>query len=495
MNTLLNRLGSRGRRLALTGTVAAATLTLLLGSATRAVTSDEKAAKPNVGVITSFAPIVKKVAPSVVRVDIAVKAKEQDLSGAPGFDSPMFRWFFGDEPGMRGGSRRFYTPPQHGVGSGVIVSKDGYILTNNHVVDKADEVKVTLQDGRKLTAKVVGTDPQTDVAVVKINADDLPYLPMGDSDKIEVGDVVLAIGNPYGIGQTVTSGIVSATGRATLGLEYEDFIQTDAPINQGNSGGALVNAEGRLIGINTAIYSPTGGSVGIGFAIPVDLARYVMDSLVKNGRVSRGFIGVVIQDVTPALAKEFKLKEQAGALVSEVKPGSPADKAGLKTGDVIVEFNDKPVTGSRALKLQVAEVKPGSSVPVQILREGGTKTLQVTTKELPSDGRLAKAGTRESKDEGTLNGVTVSDLDARARREMDLPANLKGVLVTEVDPDSASFEAGLRPGDVIVEINRQPVKSADEAVRMTENAKDKTTLLRVWNKGDSRFVVVDESNG
>ena len=495
MKTVLNRFGSRGGRLAFAGAVAATTLTLLLGSAGRAVTSDQKAPGRSAGVTTSFAPVVKKVAPSVVRVDTSIKAKESGFSGGPGSDNPMFRWFFGEEPGQRGPSRRLYTPPRRGVGSGVIVSHDGYILTNNHVVDGADQVKVSLQDGRVLTAKVVGTDPQTDVAVLKIEGNDLPYVEMADSDKIEVGDIVLAIGNPYGIGQTVTSGIVSATGRATLGLEYEDFIQTDASINEGNSGGALVDADGRLIGINTAIFSPTGGNVGIGFAIPADLARYVMDSLIKDGRVSRGFIGVGIQPVTPALAKEFKLKEPSGALVAEVKPNGPADKAGFKSGDVVIEFNGKPVTDSRQFKLQVAQIKPGKTVSAKVLRDGATKTLEVTTKELPSGDRLAKAGSHESKDQGTLNGVTVSDLDARVRREMDVPATLKGVLVTEVEPDSAAFDASLRPGDVILEINRQPVKSADEAVRMTENAKDKTTLLRVWNKGNSRFVVVDESNG
>jgi len=496
MKTILSRVGNPSCRLAFTGAVAATALTLLLGSPVRgAVTSDEKAPRRAATVTTSFAPVVKKVAPSVVRVDTSIKPKERELNSGPGSDSPMFRWFFGEEPGQRGPSRRFYTPPQRGVGSGVIVTKDGYILTNNHVVDGADEVKVSLQDGRRVTAKVIGTDPQTDVAVLKIDASDLSYVEMADSDKVEVGDVVLAIGNPYGMGQTVTSGIVSATGRATLGLDYEDFIQTDAAINQGNSGGALVDTEGRLIGINTAIFSPTGGNVGIGFAIPADLTRYVMDSLIKDGRVSRGFIGVGIQNVTPALAKEFKLKEATGALVAEVKPNSPADKAGFRSGDVVMEFNGKPVSDSRQFRLQVAQIKPGKTVSAKILRDGATKTLEVTTKELPSGDRLAKAGNHESKDQGTLNGVTVTDLDARVRRGTEVPANLKGVLVSEVEPDSAAFEAGLRPGDVILEINRQPVKSADEAVRLTEDAKDKTTLLRVWNKGDSRWVLVDESNG
>jgi serine protease Do len=331
------------------------------------------------------------------------------------------------------------------------------------------------------------------VAVVKIDASDLPALEMADSDKLEIGDVVLAVGNPYGIGQTVTSGIVSAMGRATLGLDYEDFIQTDAAINQGNSGGALVDAEGRLIGINTAIFSPTGGNVGIGFAIPTNLARSVMDSLVKDGRVSRGYIGVIIQDVTPGLAKQFHLQDQTGALVAEVKPDGPADKAGLKTGDVVTELNGKTVHNSRSLKLQVAQIKPGKNASLKVLRDGSAKTLEITTKELPGSDKLAKAKSSETSDQGTLNGVTVGDLEAQSRRQMDVPTGLKGVLVTEVEPDCAAFEAGLRPGDVILEINRQPVKSAEEAVKMTEEAKDKTTLLRIWSKGASRFVVVDES--
>jgi serine protease Do len=316
----------------------------------------------------SFAPLVKKVAPSVVKVFTTVNARSRMQSDLPGFDLRQFRPFFGE----RGPVPSFKTPPQHGVGSGVIVTEDGYLLTNNHVVDGADEVKVALPDGREFTAKVVGKDPKSDVAVVKIDAKGLPFLQMADSDQIEVGDLVLAIGNPFGIGQTVTSGIVSATGRATLGLDYEDFIQTDAAINPGNSGGALVDTEGRLIGINTAILSRSGGNQGIGFAIPTNLAREVMESLVKDGKVTRGYLGVAIQDVTPALAKEFKLKETGGALIADVVPNGPADKAGLQSGDVVMEFDGK-VRDSRHLKLQVACTKPGESVPVKVLREGSAK--------------------------------------------------------------------------------------------------------------------------
>jgi serine protease Do len=450
---------------------------------------------------SSFSPVVKKVAPGVVKVFTTTKLHNTAFNGAPegGMDD-MLRRFFGDQSqgGRQGGhnpQREFGSPRQQGIGSGVIATSDGYILTNNHVVDGADEVKVALQDGREFTAKVIGRDPKTDVAVIKVDAKDLPAVPMADSDKVEVGDVVLAIGNPFGIGQTVTKGIVSATGRGgALGLDYEDFIQTDAAINPGNSGGALVDAEGRLIGINTAILSRSGGNQGIGFAIPVSIARDVMGSLVKDGRVTRGYLGVMIQDVNPALEKEFKLKDNKGALVSDVTPDSPAEKAGLKSGDLIIEFKDKKVVDSRHLKLEVARIQPGETVPVKVLRDGEEKTLEARVKELPGTQTLAKNDDNHSDDTGTLNGVAVADLDNNARHQFELPANVKGAVVTEVDPNSASAEAGLRPGDVIQEINRKPVKTAEEAVKMTEKTTDKTTLLRVWRDGGSRFVVVDESN-
>jgi serine protease Do len=319
---------------------------------------------------------------------------------------------------------------------------------------------------------------------------------MADSDKVEVGDVVLAIGNPFGIGQTVTTGIVSAMGRAgAVGLDYEDFIQTDAAINPGNSGGALVDAEGRLVGINTAILSRSGGNQGIGFAIPVNLARDVMENLVKDGHVTRGYLGVMIQDLTPGLAREFQLKDNSGALVGEVTPRSPAEKAGLKAGDIVTEFNGKKVTDSRHLKLEVARIKPGDSVSVKVLRDGSSKSFEVTVKEMPGSQELSKADNRggSKDDNGTLNGVTVGDLDNPTRQQFDIPAQVRGVVITEVAPDSAAAEAGLKPGDVILEINRHPVKNAEEAVQLTEKTENKTTLLRVWRDGGSRFVVVDES--
>jgi serine protease Do len=481
---------------------------LLAGSAVAFdITSKDKADHPAINVPMdetavardslphgSYAPVVKKVAPAVVKIVTTTRVNEMSTQQMP-FNDPFWRHFFGDQFGQ--GSQQGQPAPEieHGLGSGVIVTKDGYILTNNHVVDGAKEVKVTLQDGREFTAKVIGRDPKSDIAVVKIDANDLPTVQLADSDKVAVGDVVLAVGNPFGVGQTVTSGIVSAKDRGNMGIEdYEDFIQTDAAINPGNSGGALVDIDGRLIGINTAILSRSGGSQGVGFAIPSDLARTVMESLVKNGHVTRGYLGVEIQSITPALADEFKLKDDKGALVSDVVPNGPADKAGLKDGDVVIDFDGHPVIDSRRLQLQVAETQPGSTVPVQVLRNGDKKTLDVTLKELPGTEQLANANSSKNTDTGTLNGVEVANLDQQAHQQYNVPKNVKGAVVTQVDPGSAAAEAGLKSGDVIQEINRKPVKDADDAVKLTENSSSKRTLVRVWDNGGSHYVVVDESN-
>jgi serine protease Do len=439
----------------------------------------------------SFAPVIKKVSPGVVKIVATAKVQKTSFNGGSDLNDLMRR-FFGGESRAPMPRRDFGMPRQEGVGSGVIARKDGYILTNNHVVDGADEVKVVLPDQREFAAKVVGRDPKSDLAVLKIEAKDLPTVPMADSDKVEVGDIVLAIGNPFNIGQTVTTGIVSAKERGNMGLDYEDFIQTDAAINPGNSGGALVDADGRLVGINTAILSRSGGNQGIGFAIPSNLARTVMDSIIKDGYVTRGYLGVMIQDLTPALAKQFNLKDNtAGALVSDVTAGSPADKAGLKSGDLLVEFNGKKVTDSRHLKLQAAATRPNQKVPVKILREGSSKALEVTMKAFPGTKEVAKADS-DTQDTGTLNGVGVTDLDEQVRKQYEVPEAIKGAVITEVKPDSAAATAGLKAGDIIQEINRKPVSSAEDAVRLTEHADNKTTLLRVWREGGSRFVVVDE---
>jgi serine protease Do len=442
----------------------------------------------------SYAPIVEKVAPTVVEINTTTTINNPMQGQFPGLDDPFFRQYFGNQFGQMfpPGNRQ---QVQHGLGSGVIVTKDGYILTNNHVVDGAKEVKVTLPDKRVFNAKVVGRDSKTDIAVVKIDADNLPAITMADSANVKVGDVVLAIGNPFGVGQTVTEGIVSAKDRGNMGIEdYEDFIQTDAAINPGNSGGALVDIQGRLIGINTAIMSRSGGSQGVGFAVPSDLARNVMGSLVQYGRVTRGYLGVAIQNVTPALAPEFNLKTNEGALVSEVVPNGPADKAGLKDGDVIVKFNGEKIAGSRELQLNVAAAKPGSKVPLEIVRNGDEKTLEVTIESQPGTAQLAEAGSPSEKDNGTLNGIAVDDLNAQTRQLYNIPKNVTGAVITQVDPTSAAAQAGLKVGQVIQSINRHPVTNADEAVQLTEHPASKRTLLRVWGNGGSHFVVVDENS-
>ncbi len=444
----------------------------------------------------SYSSVVKRVAPSVVNVQVTQRARSVPAQALPPFmQDPRLREFFGGE----GPEREMRQPSREGQGSGVVVSADGYILTNNHVVNGADEIKIVFNDGSELIAKVVGTDPQTDLAVIKVEATDLPAVTFADSDVIEVGDRVLAVGNPFGIGQTVTSGMVGALGRASLGLEYEDFVQTDAAINPGNSGGALVDIRGRLVGINTAILSRTGGFQGIGFAIPSNLARSVMEQLVANGEVVRGFLGVSIQDITPTLARSFDLSERSGALVADVVRDSPAEKSGLQAGDVITSFNGRPVVDARRLRLTVASFAPGTTVPATLLRDGKSLDLQLEVGHRPGEERVADTGRRgsrggaEAREEAALRGVGVSDLDARARREFEIPTRLQGALITSVTPDSAAAKAGIRPGDVITEINRQPVASAEDAVKLTERPETKETLVRVWNSRGTRYVVVAET--
>jgi serine protease Do len=338
---------------------------------------------------SSYAPIVQRVAPSVVKVFVTSSTPEKQLS-LPHLD--FFRHFFGE------GQLHLGHPPyqlEHGSGSGVIVSPDGYILTNNHVVKNGREIQVALNDGRTFTAKIVGTDSQTDVALLKVRADNLPELTVADSDKVNVGDAVLAIGNPFGIGQTVTAGIISAEHRVSAGDKNEDFIQTDAAINPGNSGGALVDIEGRLIGINAEIPSRNGGNQGIGFAVPSNVCRWIMESLVKYGQVERGFLGIEIQNLTPGLAQAFKAGTTNGALVSGVTPGSPADAAGLKSGDVIIEFNGQPIADANQFKLRVTETIPGTTVSVKIKRNGQTETFNVILKQ-STQNETANANAPES---------------------------------------------------------------------------------------------------
>ena len=407
----------------------------------------------------SYAPILKSVLPSVVNISSSkvVKAKEQMPEGME--MDPFFRQFFGQ------GEGRFNVPKdrrEKALGSGVVVSPEGYILTNNHVVDGATDVRVTLGDKRELEAKVIGTDPKTDIAVLKVDASNLKPITIGDSSKVEVGDTALAIGDPFGVGQTVTKGIISATGRGNLGIEaYEDFLQTDAPINPGNSGGALINDRGELVGINTAIISHgSGGSQGIGFAVPVNLAHQVMDQILKNGKVVRAYMGILPQDMTPDMAKAFGQKEARGVVVGDVTASSPAQEGGVQRGDIILEINGKAVETSNQLRNSISMTPPGTTVNVKLLRDGSVKNLSFKLAEMPTEtAKLESDGEGSNK---ALEGVEVTNLTPDTAQELGLPASAKGVVVAGIDPASKIADSGLQRGDVIQEVNHQPVKNVSE---------------------------------
>ena len=375
------------------------------------------------------------------------------------------------------------------MGSGVIVSPDGYIITNNHVVDGASELTVTLPDKREFKAKIVGTDPKTDLAVIKIDASNLPHVRWGDSSKLQVGEYVLAVGNPFGLNSTVTLGIVSALGRGHMGItQYEDFIQTDAAINPGNSGGALINTAGELVGINTAIISQTGGYQGVGFAVPASMAKPVFESIVKTGKVVRGYLGVAIQDLTQDLAKSFGLKQAKGALVSSVAEDSPAQRAGLKQGDVIVAYQGKPVEDPAALQREVTHTPVNTKATLKIIRDGREQEVTVTIGEQAETVKVASA---DFSTENALAGVEVQSLDLQAARELGLHGKVQGVVVVDVEPDSLADRAGLAQGDVIKEIDRQPIKSVKDYEKIVSNLKkDESVLLLINRRGTSLFITV-----
>lgn len=432
-----------------------------------------------------FIAIAKQAKASVVNISSVKTGKQRKEQGlSPFFDDPFFRRFFGEEF-----ERRMPAPREHGeqgLGSGVIVTPDGYIVTNNHVVEGADELSVSLPDKRTFKAKVIGTDPKTDVAVIKIDASNLPVLPWGDASRLQVGEMVLAVGNPFGLSQTVTMGIISAVGRANMGIvDYEDFIQTDAAINPGNSGGALVNLKGELIGINTAIFTRSGGYMGIGFAIPSNMAKSVMQNLIKHGKVIRGWIGVSIQEVTPDLAKEFGAVETTGALVADVMDDSPASKAKLERGDIITGYNGTAVRDPGQLRSLVAETAPGTTVTVSILREKKSQDIKVTIGELPKE--LAKTSSHDSgsgKGEHALTGITVENLSSQSER-FGRSKGRAGVVVTDIETDSPAERAGLRTGDIIREINRKPVKDVRDFERLTTQLRPNAPVLLLLNRGNA----------
>ena len=434
----------------------------------------------------SYAPLVKEVLPSVVNISTS-KVVHNRMSSEEMPMDPFFRQFFGDD-----GNGRFNVPKdsrENALGSGVIVSPEGYILTNNHVVDGATDIRVTLSDKREFQGHVVGTDPKTDIAVLRIDARNLAPITIGDSSKVQVGDVALAIGDPFGVGQTVTKGIISAIGRGNLGIEdYEDFLQTDAPINPGNSGGALINDRGELVGINTAILSHgSGGSQGIGFAIPSDLARQVMNEILKNGHVTRAYLGIYPQDVTPAMAKAFGEKQAKGIVVGDVTPGSPAHTAGIQRGDIILDVNGKPVTDSNQLRMSISMMQPGTDVTLKFLRNGDMRDATVKLAEMPT--QTAQANSSDGQGGGkALNGVEVSNLNADIAHQLGISASTKGVVVTDIDPASKLANSGLQKGDVIQEVNHQPVNNVSEFESAVRKAGDNPLLL--VNRGGTTLFIV-----
>jgi len=402
----------------------------------------------------------------------------------PFFNDPFFRDFFG---------QRFYNIPkerrERSLGSGVIISKDGLILTNNHVVENTEEILVTLSDKRELEAEIVGTDPKSDVAVIRLkgNTEDLTPLPIGNSGELRLGDIVLAIGNPFGLDHTVTMGIVSAKGRANVGItDYEDFIQTDAAINPGNSGGALINLKGELVGINTAIVTRSGGYQGVGFAIPSNMAKAVMDSLIKHGKVVRGWLGVAIQDLDKDLSEAMGLKDINGVLVSDVTENSPAAKAKLERGDVILRVNGEKMTSTGRLRNTIAAMGAGTEVQLDLMRDGKEKTVPLTLGELPDD--FGGQATLQEND-GLLGGITVAPLNELTREKFEINKNVKtGVAITQVEGGSTAEQAGLRSGDVILEINRQNVNSVEDFEKVYKKSKD--SLLMLIYRQNSTFYLV-----
>ena len=435
----------------------------------------------------AMAEVTSAVKPAIVNISTSRTVKISGGMMDPFFDDPFFRKFFGDNYG-----RQKHPKEQKsvGLGSGVIVSPDGYIITNYHVVKDADEIKVLLSDKKEYVGRVIGSDPKTEISIVKIDATGLPTIVWGNSDQLQVGEVVLAVGNPYGLNQTVTMGIVSALGRANVGIaDYEDFIQTDAAINPGNSGGALVNVKGELVGVNTAIYSTSGGYQGIGFAIPSNMVKSVMDSLIKKGKVVRGWLGVSIQKITAELAKQFALKDEVGALVGDVVENSPAEKGGLKRGDVIIEYDGKKIEEPYILRNMVANTLPGEEHTMKVLRDNKSVTVRVTIGELPADAQdEVMAGDFEN----VMNGITVQDMTPEITQKLKIPDRIKGVIVSDITEESVAAGV-LTQGDVIQEINRKKIGNTQNYQDIVSKIKkDEDVLLLIYRRGSSLFITLSQ---
>jgi serine protease Do len=464
----------------------------------------------------SFAPLVKKVLPAVVNISVTQKAaadqmseEEEPFGGSPfhgfpnsPFDEMLRRFFNQQNPG--GGEEHTFPqmpnemPQRIALGSGFIVSPSGYVVTNNHVIGDAGKVQVILQDKTKYTAKIVGRDPKTDLAVLKINADhSLPYVTFGDSSAAQVGDWVMAVGNPFGLGGTVTTGIISARGRDINEGPYDDFLQIDAPINRGNSGGPTFNLDGQVIGINTAIYSPNGGSVGIGFAVPSDAAKSIVAQLEEHGKITRGWLGVQIQQVTPAIARSLGLDGDHGALVAVVNPDGPAARAGLKQGDVILSFDGSAIDQLHDLPRLVAGAAPGSEASLTVWRDAHKAELEAKLGELPENNKVASASNEQDQEqasEASASGMRFAPLTDRLRRELHIAKGVQGVVVTNVENGSAADEVGLTDGDVITSINQQPVHTPEEAaakLRDAAHSSKKTALLLLDRHGVTQYVGIN----
>ncbi len=429
----------------------------------------------------AMAKVAEQAKPAVVNISTSRMVKAQRH---PFFDDPFFRRFFGEEP-QREQKRKITN-----LGSGVIVTSDGYILTNNHVIEGAEDILVKLSTNKEYKGKVIGTDKRSDLAVIKIEEKNLPTIKWGDSDKLRVGEIVLAVGNPYGLNQTITMGIISALGRSGIGItDYEDFIQTDAAINPGNSGGALINIKGELVGINTAIFSTTGGYQGIGFAIPVNMAKSIMNSIINQGKVVRGWLGVHIQALTPELVKQFNLQDDKGVLLSEIVEGGPAEKGGLKKGDVIVEFDNKKVESPIALRNMVAATVPNQSVTVRVIRDGKLLNLKVIIAELPTDPQ-----TSTSSLVNTFRGISVQDISDEILKKFGITRKVKGVIVSGIDENSPAF-GRLSAGDIITSIDRQTVMNVAEFNNITSKIKpERDVLVSIIRDNSSLFVVIPSKN-